>query len=88
MVGLSGGYVDPECECTLDTGDSIGLPGGVSPRGVVGDEATFARRAEALVGLPDVPESRRDVVGTSVVRHGEETVDGVSGGRRLPDLDR
>jgi hypothetical protein len=55
---------------------------------VVGDEATFARRTEALVGLPDTPESRRDVVGISVVRHGEETVDGVRGGRRLPDLDR
>jgi len=69
---------------------SIGLPGGVSPRGVVGDEATLARRMEALVGLPDVdvPESRREVTGTSVVRHGEETVDGVRGGRRLAERDR
>lgn len=73
---------------SLETGDSIGLPGGVSPRGVVGDEATFARRKEALLGLPDVAESRREVVGTRVVRHGEETVEGVRGGRRLPDRDR
>lgn len=55
---------------------------------MVGDETTLASKAEALVGLPEVPESRRDVTGTSVVRHGEETVDGVRGGRRLPDLDR
>lgn len=50
----------------------------------------MASKAEALVGLPDVPdpESLRDAIGTSVVRHGEETVDGVSGGRRLADLDR
>jgi hypothetical protein len=54
----------------------------------VGDEATFANNTEALVGLPDVPESRREVTGTSVVRHGEETVEGVRGGRRLPDRDR
>lgn len=69
---------------------SIGLPGGVSPRGVVGDEATLAKRIEALVGLldVDVPESRREVTGTSVVRHGEETVDGVRGGRRLAERDR
>jgi hypothetical protein len=66
----------------------MGLPGGVSPRGVVGDDATLARRTEALVGLPAIPESRRDVVGIKVVRHGEETVDGVRGGRRLPDRDR
>lgn len=54
----------------------------------MGDEATLARSIEALMGLPEVPESRRDVVGTRVVRHGEETVDGVRGGRRLPDRDR
>lgn len=73
---------------SLDLGESIGLPGGVSPRGVVGEEATFARRMEALMGLPEVAESRREVVGTRVVRHGEETVDGVKGGRRLPDRER
>lgn len=73
---------------SLDLGESIGLPGGVSPRGVVGEEATFARRMEALMGLPEVAESRREVVGTRVVRQGEETVDGVRGGRRLPDRER
>ena len=73
---------------SLDLGESIGLPGGVSPRGVVGEEATFARRMEALIGLPEVAESRREVVGTRVVRQGEETVDGVRGGRRLPDRER
>jgi len=72
--------------------DSIGDDAkldGVSPRGVVGDETTFARRACALVGLPEeeLAESRRGR-DTSVVRHGEDTVDGVRGGRRLPDLDR
>lgn len=66
----------------------MGLPGGVSPRGVVGDEATFASRMDALCGLPEVAESRRQVVGARVVRHGEETVDGVRGGRLLPDRDR
>lgn len=67
----------------------MGLSAGVSPRGVVGDEATLANKAEALVGLPDEPEeSRREATRTWVVRHGEETVDGVNGGRRLPDLDR
>lgn len=53
-----------------------------------GAETTLASKVEALVGLPDVPESLREATGTSVVRHGEETVDGVRGGRRLPDLDR
>ncbi len=43
--------------------------------------------SEALVGLPDDPEFRREATGTYVVRHGDETVDGVSGGRRLPDFD-
>lgn len=43
---------------------------------------------EALWGLPEVAESRRQVVGARVVRHGEETVDGVRGGRLLPDRDR
>jgi len=65
----------------------MGLSVGVSPRGEVGDETTLASKAEALVGLPDDPESRREATGTCVVRHGEETVDGVKGGRRLPDLD-
>jgi hypothetical protein len=60
----------------------------VSPRDVVGDETTFASIAWALVGLPDeLAESRRGT-GTYVVMQGEETVDGVSGGRRLPDRDR
>lgn len=54
----------------------------------MGEEATFARRMEALIGLPEVAESRREVVGTRVVRQGEETVDGVRGGRRLPDRER
>lgn len=86
-MGLSEEWV--ALECILDSGDGIGLPCGVSPRGVVGDETTLASKAEALVGLPDDPEeSRREVIGTCVVRHGEETVDGVKGGRRLPDLDR
>jgi hypothetical protein len=52
------------------------------------DETTFARRAWALVGLPEEPAESRRGRETSVVTHGEETVDGVSGGRRLPDLDR
>lgn len=55
---------------------------------MVGEETTLASKADALVGLPDVPESLREAIGTKVVRHGEDTVDGVSGGRRLPDLDR
>ena len=54
----------------------------------MGDDTTFASKAEALVGLPEFAESLREVTGTKVVRHGEETVDGVRGGRRLPDLDR
>jgi hypothetical protein len=65
----------------LTFGDAMGLAGGVSPLGVGGCEATFARRAKALVGLPH-PESLRVTTGASVVRHGEETVDGVRGGRR------
>jgi hypothetical protein len=63
----------------------MGLDAGVSPLGVVGCETTLARRAEAFVGLP-APESRRVAIG-AVERHGEETVDGVRGGRRVPDLD-
>lgn len=66
-------------------GDGNGLALGVSPLGVDGFDATFARRAVALVGLPD-PESLRVAMGACVVRQGEETVDGVRGGRRLPDL--
>lgn len=81
-MGLSNGYAS--AECALASGDGIGI----SLRGVVGDETTFASKADALVGLLDVPESLREVIGTSVVRHGEETVDGVNGGRRLPDRDR
>jgi hypothetical protein len=60
----------------------------VSPRGVVGDDTTFASKACALVGLPEEPAESRRGKETSVVTHGEETVDGVRGGRRLPDLDR
>ena len=63
----------------------MGLDEGVSPLGVGGCETTLARRVEALVGLP-APESRRVAIAV-VERHGEETVDGVRGGRRLPDLD-
>ena len=74
--------------CILCSGDGIGVPVGVSPRGVVGEDTTLANRADALVGLEDVAESLREVTGTRVVRQGEETVDGVRGGRRLPDLDR
>lgn len=68
----------------------MGLTPGVSLRGVVGEEATLANKADALVGLPleELLESRREGTGTSVVMHGEETVDGVRGGRRVPDLDR
>jgi hypothetical protein len=66
-------------------GDGNGLPRGVSPLGVIGFEATLARSSEALVGLPE-PESLREAMGACVERHGEETVDGVRGGRRLPDL--
>jgi hypothetical protein len=62
----------------------MGLSGGVSPLGVDGCEATLARSAKALVGLP-APESLRVAI-AAVDRHGEETVDGVRGGRRLPDL--
>ena len=54
----------------------------------MGVETTLASMSEALVGLPDDPEFRREATGTYVVRHGEETVDGVRGGRRLVDLDR
>lgn len=43
----------------------MGLDKGVSPRGVVGDEATLARRTEALVGLPDDEEEPlREATGT------------------------
>lgn len=66
------------------SGEGMGLEDGVSARGVVGCEATFASNAEALVGLPE-PESLRLATGVAVVRHGEETVDGVRGGRRLPE---
>lgn len=62
----------------------MGLDEGASPFGVDGCDTTLARRAEAFVGLP-APESLRVAIG-SVERHGEETVDGVRGGRRLPDL--
>jgi hypothetical protein len=71
--------------------DSEGEPArleGVSLRGVGGDETTFASMAWALVGLDAEPAESRRGRETSVVRHGEETVDGVRGGRRLPDLDR
>jgi hypothetical protein len=58
----------------------------------VGEDATFASRTEALVGLPDEvadpAESRRVAIGACVVIQGEETVEGVRGGRRLPDLER
>jgi hypothetical protein len=74
-------------ECILSSGDDVGLPNGVSTRGVAGCEATLASRAEALVGLPD-PESLRLAIVDWVVRHGEETVEGVNGGRRVPDVDR
>lgn len=74
-------------ECILSSGEDIGLPDGVSALGVDGWEATLASRAEALVGLPD-PESRRLAIVDCVVRHGDETVEGVSGGRRLPDAER
>ena len=74
--------------CILASGDGIGLLDldGVSPLGVGGGEATFARRTDALVGLPD-PESLRLAIVDCVVRHGDETVDGVRGGRRVPDDD-
>lgn len=76
--------------CILVSGDGIGLAPGVSLRGVVGDEATLANNADAFVGLPleELLEFLRDGMGTSVVMHGEDTVDGVRGGRRVPDLDR
>ena len=65
---------------------------GISPRGVVGEEATLASRTEALVGLPeevaDPAESRREAMGACVVMQGEETVEGDKAGRRLPDLER
>jgi hypothetical protein len=66
-------------------GDGIGLVVGVSPLGDTGLEATFASKTEALVGLPE-PESLRVAMGACVLRHGEDTVEGVRGGRRLPDL--
>jgi len=47
----------------------------------------LASRADAFVGLPE-PESLRLAMVDCVVRHGEETVDGVRGGRRLPDVER
>lgn len=77
-------------ECILVSGDGSGLAPGVSLRGVVGDEATLANKADALVGLPlaELLESLRAGIGTNVVMHGEETVEGVRGGRRVPDLDR
>lgn len=66
---------------------ALDLDRGDSTLGVVGWETTFASRAEALVGLlPEPEESLRLATGVCVVRHGEETVDGVRGGRRLPDL--
>ncbi len=74
--------------------DSIlGSDGGTGPavaisaRDPVGDATTLASMSEALVGLPAEPEFRREATGTYVERHGDETVDGVRGGRRLPDLD-
>jgi hypothetical protein len=54
----------------------------------VGVETIFAKTACALVGLPEEPEESRRGRDTSVVRHGEDTVDGVRGGRLLPDRDR
>jgi hypothetical protein len=69
----------------LVVGDGIGLGEGDSPFGETGLETTFASKASALVGLPE-PESLRVTMGACVLRHGEETVDGVNGGRRLPDL--
>jgi hypothetical protein len=63
----------------------LGECGGLDPvdslLGVVGVDATFASNEEALVGLPE-PESRRAAMGACVLRQGEETVDGVRGGRR------
>lgn len=90
MTGLSEPYDEFECiSLCLISGEGIGLGRGVSPRDVAGEEATFASRIEALVGLPDDPaEPLREATGTCVVRHGEETTEGVRGGRRLPDLDR
>ena len=85
MAGLSREYNGLECiSAGREDGDGKGLDVGVSALGEAGCEATFARRVEALVGLPD-PESLRLAMGAWVVRHGEETVDGVRGGRRLPD---
>lgn len=59
---------------------------------MVGEEATFASRTDALVGLPDEvadpAESRREAMGACVVMQGEETVEGDRAGRRLPDLER
>lgn len=68
---------------SLGEGNALGV--GASPRGEVGCEATFASNAEARVGLHD-PESLRAAIGVCVLMHGDDTVDGVRGGRRLPDL--
>lgn len=74
----------------FDSGEAIGE--GTSPLGVGGDEATFASKTDAFVGLPDEvadpAESRRVMTGAWVVIHGEETVEGDRAGRRLPDLER
>lgn len=65
---------------------------GSSCLGVGGEEATLASKTDALVGLPDdvaePAESRREAIGACVVMQGEDTVEGDSAGRRLPDLER
>jgi hypothetical protein len=54
----------------------------MSRRGVVGCDATLASSEVAFVGLW-LPLSRRETVGVQELREGAETVEGVSGGRRL-----
>lgn len=44
--------------------------------------------AWAFVGLPTEPAESLRGSDTNVVTHGEDTVDGVRGGRRLPERDR
>ena len=63
MAGLSGEHIELECiSAACVVGDGSGLAVGVSPLGEVGWEATFARRVDALVGLPE-PESLRLAMG-------------------------
>jgi len=71
--------------------DSEGEPAkldGVSLRGVGGDETCLANMAWAFVGLPTEPAESLRGSDTNVVTQGEDTVDGVRGGRRLPERDR